>query len=142
MSTISVIVRISCEFEREFSGALLPPVCILEGNGAWKDTLQKTKPKNFCETRSSAILYQEPLEFTLQLDSGKPEDPAGHSQPRLPKGRLLRALLQDQGVWLQDPAVLDLPPPRDAFGLPLVHRRSLQRLPYLGQSALCKTFLF
>lgn len=137
-----MIVRISCEAEREFSGDLFPPVCILEGIEGWKDTLQKPETKNFCGARSSAIVYEGLWSLHFQLDRGKPEHPAAHSQPRLHKGRVLRALLQDQGVWLQDPAVLDLPLPKDAFGLPLVHRRSLQRFPYLGQPVLCEIFWF
>lgn len=111
----------------------------------WKDTLQKKKKKetkNFCGGRSSAILYQGLWNLPFQLSRGKPKHPAGHSQPCLTEGRVLRALLQDQGVWLQDPAVLDLPLPKDAFGLPLAHRRSPQRFPYLGQSVLCQIFCF
>lgn len=84
----------------------------------WKNILQKTEAKNFCGARSSAIPYQGLWSLHFQLNRGK--HLAGHSQSRLPEGRVLTALLQDHGVWLQGPAVLDLPLPKDAFGLPLV----------------------
>jgi len=60
MSTVSVIMRISCEFE-SLQGILrqsfFPLVASLYP--------QKTETENFCGARSSGILYQGPLGHML-----------------------------------------------------------------------------
>lgn len=135
VSIVRVTVRISCEFE-SLQGILrksfFPLVVPLYP--------PKTETKNFCGARSWGVLSNDLWGVCSQLDRGKPEHLAGNSHPGLPKCQGPECSFARWRCWASGPCSVGYASSQDVLGLTLLHRRSLQKFPYLGQSAASKIF--
>lgn len=113
----------------------------------WKDILQKTVARTSVELGAQESFIKASGVYTSSWTEASPNILLVTASQGFLKAGSWEHFCKITGFgfrilqyWICLFPVLDLPLPKDVFELPLVHRRSLQRFPHLGQSVPCKIF--
>lgn len=101
---------------------------------------KKMMPRTCVEPRGKESFIKNLWGVCFQLDGGKLKHLACYSQPGLHKCQGPDSSLARRRCWASGLCRAGSASSQDVISQPVVHRRSLQRFPYLGQSDVWKTF--